>query len=96
MAQLVASASGVVLGGVAKVVVHKMRYDFVIHRISNNNLCAYNFNTSFLGPAKHSRQSSIYSLTSMDYSWGWQGWGFISNTTLNPCTVLLKLFSLFC
>ena len=29
-------------------------------------LCAYSFNTLFLGPAKRGRQSSIYSLTSMD------------------------------
>ena len=29
-------------------------------------LCAYSFNTLFLGPAKRGRQSSIYSLTSME------------------------------
>ena len=56
-----------------------MRYDFVILKcvtiLLSVILCAYSFKTPFLGPAKRSRQSSIYSPTSMDYSWGWRGGG---------------------
>ena len=33
-----------------------------------NIVCAYRFNKLFLGPAKRGWQSSIYSLTSIDYS----------------------------
>ena len=52
-----------------------MRYDFVIHRISNIIVSAHSFKMPFLGPAKSSRQSSIYSPTSMDFSWRWRGGG---------------------
>ena len=38
----------------------------IVLSIASVILCAYSFNTLFLGPAKRGRQSSIYSLTSMD------------------------------
>ena len=47
----------------------------ILLSIASVILCAYSFKTHFLGPAKRSRQSSIYSPTSMDYSWGWRGVG---------------------
>ena len=43
-----------------------MSYDFVIHHISN--IVCIQINTIFLGPAKRGQQSSVYNLTSMDYS----------------------------
>ena len=53
--------------------------DFVIHRISN--IVCIQFNKLFLGPAKRSQQSSIYSPTSMDYSWGGgEGGGGVSES----------------
>ena len=47
----------------------------ILLSIASVKLRAYSFNTLFLGPVKRSRQSSIYCLTSMDYSWGWRGGG---------------------
>ena len=38
----------------------------IVLSIASVILCAYSFNTLFLGPATRGRQSSIYSLTSMD------------------------------
>ena len=38
----------------------------IVLSIASVILCAYSFNTLFLGPAKRGRQSSIYRLTSMD------------------------------
>ena len=49
--------------------------DETLLSIASVILCAYSFNTLFLWPAKRSRQRSIHSPTSMDYSWGWWGGG---------------------
>ena len=66
-----------------------MRYDFV------KILCAYSLNTLFLGPVKRSRQSSIYSLTSMDYSWGWTwGGGRFVNHEFEPLYSLVEIIFL--
>ena len=71
-----------------------MSYDFVIHRISN--IVCIQFNTLFLGPAKRGRQSSIYNLTSMDYSLGWRGGGGgVKSHGLEPlCSFVEIIFSL--
>ena len=52
-----------------------IKYITILLFIASVILCAYSFNTLFLRPAKRSRQSSIYSPTSMDYSWGGGGRG---------------------
>ena len=67
----------------------------ILLSIASVILCAYSSNTLFLGLAKHSRQVSIYSPTSMDYSSGWRGGGGVMSHEFEPLYSFVEIiFSL--
>ena len=81
---------------------HCIKCVTIVLSIASVILCAYSFNTLFLGPAKRGRQSSIYSLASLEGDRGVGGGGFMShefeplyNFAENIFSLLLILMGVF-